>query len=131
MGQDCVALIGRWSQYRGTLEWQSYIRGHHAYCMLWTPAVGKMLTLRREPENLFDCHAVAVIKNDLLVGHMPRSICRVVYYFYRMVTVLFAKSPETVYINRGVQLGLEVPCTFWLSSFTALIITNSYIHSRV
>ena len=23
-----------------SLEWQSYLCGHHAYCMLWTPAVG-------------------------------------------------------------------------------------------
>ena len=57
-----------------SLEWQSYIRGHHAYCMLWTPSVSEMLMLR----SLFDCHAVAM-KNDLLVGHISRPICRVIF----------------------------------------------------
>ena len=30
-----------------SLEWQSYIHSHRAYSMLWTPAVGEMLTLKR------------------------------------------------------------------------------------
>ena len=30
-----------------SLEWQSYIHSHRAYSMLWTPAVGEMLTLGR------------------------------------------------------------------------------------
>ena len=94
------------------LEWPSYIRGHHAYCMLWTPAVGEMLRLKREPENLFDCHAVAVIKNDLLVGHMPRSICRVVYYFLAKDGHSAVCEVTGNRVNRGVQLGLEVPCTY-------------------
>ena len=71
--RECMA-----SQIAGdgaSLEGQSYIRGHHAYCMLWTSAVGEILPLRIEHENLFDCHAVAVMENDLLVRHIPRSIC--------------------------------------------------------
>ena len=57
-----------------SLEGQSCIRGHHAYCMLWTSVVGEILPLRIEHENLFDCHAVAVMENDLLVRHIPKSI---------------------------------------------------------
>ena len=95
-----------------SLEWQSYICSHHAYCMLWTPVVGEMLTLRKEPENLFDCHAVAVMKNDLLVGHIPRSICRVVSYFLAKDGHNAVCEVTGNRVNRGVQLGLEVPCTY-------------------
>ena len=45
-----------------------------------------------EPEKIFDCHAVAVMKNDL-VGHIMRSIYQVVYCFLaKEVQVPIVKS---------------------------------------
>lgn len=116
MRRACAAASERMaSQIVGdgaSLEWQSCICGHHAYCMLWTPVVGELLTLRREPENLFDCHAVAVMKNDLLVGHIPRSLCRVVFYFLGKDGYSAVCEVTGSRVNHGVQPGLEVPCTY-------------------
>ena len=44
-------------------EVQSYIRGYHAYVDVWTPSIGETLLLRREPDNLKDKSAVAVVNN--------------------------------------------------------------------
>ena len=78
---------------RVSLEGQSYIRGHHAYsyCMLWTPAVGEMLILRREPGLL--CSSCADI---------PRSICRVVYYFLAKDSYSSVCEVNVNRVNRGM-----------------------------
>ena len=48
------------------------------------------------------------MKNGLLVGHTPRSICRVVYYFLAKDghSAICEVTGNRVY--HGVQLGLEV-----------------------
>lgn len=72
------------------LEWSSFVRGHHIYCEDWTPTIGEILTLKVEPDNSHYEYAVAVMKNSMVVGHVPRPVSRVV--------PLFAK--------RGPQRGL-------------------------
>ena len=59
-----------------SFEIASMIRGHHIYKSIWTPVVGEELTLQREDSNDHDLHAVAVVKDGNVVGHVPRSVCR-------------------------------------------------------
>ena len=42
----------------------SYIRGYHAYMELWTPVQDEILILKREPTNVADRNAVAVLRED-------------------------------------------------------------------
>ena len=56
------------------LEVNSYIRGFHAYMGSWTPQVGETLRLKREPTNSVDKYAVAVMKDGVIVGHVPYNI---------------------------------------------------------
>ena len=46
-------------------EFDSYIRGYHAYIDIWSPVVGEILLLKREPDNLVDASAVAVWKESI------------------------------------------------------------------
>ena len=55
-------------------EFDSYIRGYHAYRDIWSPVVEEILPLKREPDNLVDASAVAVWKEDKIVGHVPYGI---------------------------------------------------------
>ena len=59
---------------RGVYEKESVVRGHHIYKTVWTPVIGEELPVEREEDNQHDQHAVAVVKNGDIVGHMPRSI---------------------------------------------------------
>ena len=52
-------------------EFNSYIRGYHAYKEDWAPTTGEELVLRRELENDKDHYAVAVVKDGEIVGHVP------------------------------------------------------------
>ena len=45
------------------------------YKTIWTPHLGEELVLATENGNLFDRHAVAVIKDGEVVGHGPLATC--------------------------------------------------------
>ena len=53
-----------------TAEFDSFIRGYHVYQVVWTPVVGEMLLLKQEPTNTMDVSAVAVCKENEIVGHV-------------------------------------------------------------
>ena len=60
------------------------IRGHHVYKEIWTPQKGDTLYCRKynRSEALeFDKHAVGVFKEDILVGHVPVEVSRIISYF--------------------------------------------------
>ena len=52
---------------RSRVSFSSVIRGHHVYKTIWTPYLGEELVLATENGNLFDRHAVAVIKDGEVV----------------------------------------------------------------
>ena len=59
----------------------SDIRGHHVYKNIWTPFVGEVLLVEQEDHNPQDCFAVTILKSAEIVGHVPREIPRIVWYF--------------------------------------------------
>ena len=98
----------------GMAQFDSYIRGYHAYLDTWTPVVGETLLLKREPSNEKDSSAVTVMKEDIIVGHVPYNIASVIFQFLRrdcnkgFVEVTGSK------VNRGAGYGLEIPSTYRL-----------------
>ena len=96
------------------LEINSYVRGYHAYMDRWTPALGQVLTLKREPNNDKDKHAVAVLNDDVIVGHVPYNLApRFPQYLRREVNKAFAEVTGEK-VNRGAGYGLEIPCVYRL-----------------
>ena len=49
----------------------SCVRGYHAYQNVWDAAIGEILTCEMEPSNSQDHYAVAVKKEDSIVGQQP------------------------------------------------------------
>ena len=58
-----------------------FVRGYHAYKDVWTPTLGQSLVLRREPDNIVDESAAAVMNDDLVVGHVPVNISPLLFHF--------------------------------------------------
>ena len=50
------------------------IRGYHVYKTNWNPFEGEELVCYKEANNLHDPYAVAVMKGNMIVGHVPRKI---------------------------------------------------------
>ena len=93
-------------------ELRSYVRGHHVYHVVWTPFVGEILSLKREAQNRYDNRAVAVMKGEQLVGHVPRPISRQTFYFLSYAGNRVICTVTGRRTNRGVGLGVEVPCIY-------------------
>ena len=49
------------------------IRGYHAYRDIWSAVVDEQLTCKQEPFNIPDPFAVAVVKGDTTIGHIPSA----------------------------------------------------------
>ena len=92
-------------------EVQSYIRGYHAYKDVWTPSIGDVLLLKREPDNSKD-RAVAVIKDGEVVGHVPHNIASTVSQFLRRDSNEAFVEVTGERVNRRAGYGLEIPCIY-------------------
>ena len=96
-------------------ETPSYIKGYHEYQKIWTPFLQEELCGEMEPANPVDKYAVAVKKNNVVVGHLPLGcsgkFAKTIFYFLRAdewseCKVIVTGKP----VNRGVGDGMQVPC---------------------
>ena len=55
-------------------EFNTFIRGYHAYKDIWNPVPGELLILKQEPNNIKNRSAVTIIKEGDIVGHVPYNI---------------------------------------------------------
>ena len=93
-------------------EKESVVRGHHVYKVIWTPVIGEELEVRTEDDNDHDQHAVAVVKDGVVIGHMPRLAAEVSWFFLKRGGSITCRITG----NRKFGVGLEVPCTYVYSS---------------
>ena len=116
---------------------ESIVRGHNVYKSVWTPFNGEILPLSIEDGNEHDSFAVAVLKDTVIVGHAPRELSRVFYFFLRHDGSINAEITG----HRKFGCGLEVPCWYTLTgkpkfgeaewSFPPECITNAKYHSNL
>ena len=66
-----------------TISVEAMIRGYHVYKDIWTAVINEQLRCQREPYNTADPFAVAVVKDDTTVGHVPRKISAICSLFLR------------------------------------------------
>lgn len=93
-------------------EISSCVRGYHVYRHIWAAAVGEELECAREPTNASDRYSVAVIKDGVIVGHLPKRISRVCSLFLRRGgSILCTVVGGRRYSADLAQGGLEIPCS--------------------
>lgn len=90
---------------------ESCVRGLHVYKDTWTPSVGEELPCKRETGNDKDRYAVAVMRGDTIVGHVPRKISAACSLFLRRNgTIRCTVTGSRRFSADLPQGGLEVPC---------------------
>lgn len=95
----------------------SCIRGYHAYSNIWTPSIGERLVCVREPENLYDRCAVAVLKDVNIIGHLPRKISYGCSRFMKKGGLISCIISGKIRVSADLpQGGLEVPCHLLFNS---------------
>ena len=129
---------------RETLQVNSFIRGYHEYMDVWVPNNGDECNLKREPRNVKDQNAVAVIRtvqnggsngtslsqashhvhhpNEMtddfqVIGHVPKLMALLPTKFLKRGTNTGKAIIRGKRVNRGGGYGLEVLCEY---QFTTL-----------
>ena len=104
------------SSLRATFTVESYVRGYHIYKDIWDATIGEKLQCARESDNSNDHYAVAVRKNDAVVGHVPRKISRVCVLFLErngaITCTITGPRRRSADLPQG---GMELPCVLALS----------------
>ena len=70
-----------------SMDLETFIKGHHIYKNIWTPQLDELLEVTTEPDNPVDKFAVAVKKNQNIVGHLKKGktgrFAKTLFYFLR------------------------------------------------
>ena len=89
----------------------SMVRGYHIYKDIWDALIGEELSCEREGANYADPFAVAIIKDDNVVGHVPRKISTVCSLFLRRGGSILCRVTGSRRFSRDLpQGGVEIPC---------------------
>ena len=70
-----------------SMDLETFIKGHHIYKNIWTPQLDQLLEVSTEPSNPVDKFAVAVKKNQNILGHLKKGktgrFAKTLFYFLR------------------------------------------------
>ena len=92
-----------------TYEINRCVRGHHIYKRVWTPVLGEELKCRIEEDNVEDRYGFAVLRESILVGHIPRKVSAACYLFIKrndcISCVITGKRQYSIDLPHG---GLEL-----------------------
>ena len=93
----------------------SCVCGYHYYQDIWEPVIGEELECTQEPGNLHDRYAVAVLKEGIDVGHVPRKISVLCCIFLRKGgTIVSAITGTRRYSHDLAQGGWKFPAFYIL-----------------
>lgn len=102
-------------------SFDSFVRGHHVYKDIWTPTIGESLHCMRELLNKKDKYAVAIMKDNKVVGHVPLSYSRHLSQFLQIRSSSLSCKVTGERVNRGGGYGLEVPCQYVIEGSTLAV----------
>ena len=114
-------------------EWVSCIRGHHIYYPVWTSYVEEQLVCIREPLNSIDRFAVAVKKDDSVVGHLPKKISKICLLFLRRRGSIRCRVTGSRRSSADLMQGrMEIWCVLLFSGSTKEIkkVKKLFKHSQ-
>lgn len=98
------------------------VRGYHVYRNIWEAKNGEVLTCEQEINNGYDPFAVSVIKDGVVVGHLPRMISTVASLFLKQKGSITCHANGKRRYSRDLpQGGLEIPCQLYFNSEKSLI----------
>jgi len=87
------------------------VRGYHVYQSIWAAPIDEQLPAAREPSNCHDTFAVAIKKDGVTVGHVPRTISQVCSIFLQRGGLIVCRvTGHRRYSADHAKGGLDIPC---------------------
>ena len=97
---------------RSSFTVEAMIRGYHVYRYICSSVLDIELPCQRETGNISDPFAVSMLKDGVIVGHVPRKISSICSLFLlRNGSIICLVSGHRRFSEYLPQGGLEVPCT--------------------
>ena len=91
----------------------SVIRGYHIYIDTWVSIIGEILFCEQELGNKEDRFAAAVLTHDNIIGHVPRTISRICWYFIQYRGSILCEVIGNRQYSRDLhQGGLDILCMY-------------------
>ena len=91
----------------------SYSRWYHVYMNIWIPLIGdESLICRKEKGNEYDLHAMAITRNNVIVGRVPQNICDHFWKFLSFPKKAIRARILGKRVYRCAGYGLEIPVCF-------------------
>ena len=107
---------------RASFSISSVVRGYHKYKDIWVATEGEQLLCRKEDDNIHHLFSVAVIKNDYVVGHVPKKISTTCSLFLCCGgSIMCTVNGSRRYSQDLPQGGLEIPCELLFTGDTKYI----------
>ena len=95
------------------------VRGYHVYQYVWDAGMdGEALNCYREVGNTYDPCAVAVRKDAVTVGHVPRAISSVCLIFIRRGGIILCR------VNGARRYSADLPNGAWIKNTLHTNISN-------
>ena len=88
----------------------SHVRGYHVYKVVWKPRIGEKLQLDQELGNEADKFAMKVVKNNEIVGNLPREYSWTLRYFIARGGKICVKVTGCRHHCKQLCEGMEIPC---------------------
>ena len=91
---------------------EAMVRGYHVYQDIWEAELDEELPCQKEPINIVDPFAIAVMKNGTITGHVPRKLSSVCSLFLdRNGSITCYVTGHKRYSRDLPQGGMAIPCT--------------------
>ena len=95
------------AMYEYQLQW--CVRRYHIYKEEWEATVGEELKCEREKNSAKDPHAVAVVRENVIVSHLPQKISQISALFLKRQGKISFKVLERRHYSVDLpQGGLEI-----------------------
>ena len=96
------------AMYEYQLQW--CMRGYHIYKEEWEAAVSEELKCEREKNNTKDPYAGTVVRDNVIVGHLPQKISRISALLLKRQGKMSCKVLGRHHYSVDLpQEGLEIP----------------------
>ena len=94
-------------------QFDSYVRGYHAYMNIWEPLLGECLKCVKEPTNEVDKYAVAGVRinflsKEVVVGRVSKFISMIVSKFLSLPGHTLSIEVTGKRVNLEAGYGLEI-----------------------
>ena len=92
------------------------VRGHHVYQKEWEAEIGSKLTAQYETRSVAlvqDKYAIALKQKDVIVGHIPKFISKITYFYLKhgggLLVEIIGKRQYFRDLHQG---GMELPALY-------------------